>query len=100
MQVHDGVAPMSEQVYVPRMSNTQAPPAPAVIRLKVDAYAEWTARLKLAGDREQAARLGVSRSNLGKVRRGEIKPGEEFIAALLRASGKRFEYFFEIAEVA
>jgi transcriptional regulator with XRE-family HTH domain len=89
---------MSEQVYVPRMSNTQEAAPPAVVRLKADAYAAWTTRMKLAGDERQAAYLGVSRSNLGKVRRGEIKPGEQFIAALLAASGRRFEYFFEIAE--
>lgn len=99
MQVRDPVALMSEQVYVPRMSNTTEAPAAPVVRLKHEAYAAWTSRLKLAGDERQAEYIGVSRSNLGKVRRGEIKPGEEFIAALLAASGKRFEYFFEIARV-
>lgn len=92
------VAPMSEQVYVPCMSNTTEAPARAVVRLKRDAYAAHMTRLKLAGDEQQAAYLGVSRSNLGKVRRGEIRPGEEFIAAVLNATGRRFEYFFEIAE--
>lgn len=90
------VALMGEQVYVPRMSNTQAA-TPAAVRLKPDAYAAWMSGLKLAGDERQAEYLGISRSNLGKVRRGEIKPGEQFIAACLAAYDGTFEELFEVA---
>ena len=81
-------------MYVTRMSNTQTSP---VVRLKADAYAAWMDRLRLASAREQAQYLGVSRANLAKVRKGEVKPGEEFIAAVLSVTGAKFEKFFELA---
>lgn len=76
------------------MSNTQTSP---VVRLRLDAYAAWMERLKLASENQQADYLGVSRANLGKVRRGEVVPGERFIAAVLTASGAKFEDLFEVA---
>lgn len=77
------------------MINTQTPP---VVRLKADAWAAWMDRLKLATENQQAGYLGISRANLGKVRKGEIKPGEQFIAACMAKYDGTFEALFEIAE--
>jgi hypothetical protein len=78
------------------MSSTQEQSSP-VVRLKRDVYAAWMDRLKLASEMQQAEYLGVSRANLGKVRKGEINPGEQFIAAVLTAWDGTFEELFEVA---
>lgn len=78
------------------MSNTQAQ---AAVRLRADAYAEWMTRLKLAGEQPQAGFLGVSRATIGRARRGEITPGETFIAACMSKYDGTFEELFEIAEI-
>lgn len=77
------------------MSNPQTQ---AVVRLRPDAWSEWMGRLKLASENQQADHLGISRANLGKVRKGEIKPGEQFIAACMAKYDGPFEALFEIAE--
>jgi hypothetical protein len=76
-------------------SNTQAP-APAVVRLRDDAYAAWMSRLKLAGEQRQADYLGVGRATVGRALRGEIVPGERFIAACLAKYDGTFEELFEV----
>jgi len=73
-----------------------SPSPPAVIRLRADAYDAWTAREKLGSEFAQAERIGIDRSGLNRVRRGETVPGEKFIAALLAASGMAFEELFEV----
>jgi hypothetical protein len=87
---------MGEQVYVPCMSNTQAP-APAAVRLRTDAYAAWMSELKLASEEQQAAFLGVGRATVGRAHRGEINPGGRFIAACLAKFTGTFEQLFEVA---
>jgi hypothetical protein len=84
---------MREQEYVSRMSSTQTP----AVRLRGDAYAAWMDRLKLAGEVEQADYLGVSRATVGRARRGEINPGETFIAACLAKFPGKFEELFAVA---
>ena len=73
-------------------------PTPTVIRLRADAFAAWAARKGLETEGAQAEHIGIDRATLSRVRRGEIAPGEKFIAALLAASGRKFEQLFEIAE--
>jgi hypothetical protein len=75
------------------MSNANAQ-APAVIRLKGDAYAAWMSRLKLAGEQQQADYLGVGRATIGRALRGEIVPGERFIGACLAKYPGTFEELF------
>ena len=72
----------------------------AVIKLRADAFAEWAEGEGLATEGAQAERIGVDRSILSRIRRGETVPGERFIAATLAASGLEFERLFEVAEIA
>lgn len=76
------------------MSSTQAQ---ATVRLKGDAYAAWMTRLKLVTEDQQADYLNVARATIGRARRGEIIPGERFIAACLAKFDGKFEDLFEIA---
>jgi transcriptional regulator with XRE-family HTH domain len=70
---------------------------PAVIRLRPDAFAAWAQEQELPSESAQAERVGVDRATLSRVRRGVIVPGEQFIAAVLAATGKPFEELFEVA---
>jgi transcriptional regulator with XRE-family HTH domain len=72
--------------------------APAAVRLRTAAYNAWVAREKLGSEGEQAERIGISRTQLNRVKRGEIAPGERFIAALLTATGIAFEELFEVIQ--
>lgn len=74
------------------MSNATAP----AVQLRSDAYAEWMARLKLVTEDQQADYLGVARATIGRARRGEIVPGERFIAACMATYDGKFEDLFEI----
>jgi transcriptional regulator with XRE-family HTH domain len=71
-------------------------PTPTVIRLRADAFAAWAARLELETESAQAERIGIDRATLSRVRRGEIVPGEKFIAAMLAAYDGTFEEMFEV----
>lgn len=71
-------------------------PPTAVIRLRADAFAEWAGREGLETEGAQAERIGVDRSILSRIRRGETSPGEKFIAAALAAYDGKFEDLFEI----
>lgn len=73
-------------------------PPTTTVRLRLDAFAGWAAGAGLSTEGEQAERIGVDRTTLSRVRRGEVAPGEKFIAAVLTATGAKFEQFFEIAE--
>lgn len=72
-------------------------PATTVIRLRADAFAAWMARLRIGTYAQQAEHIGVDASTLRRVRRGEIVPGEQFIAACLAKYDGPFEDLFEIA---
>lgn len=70
----------------------------AVIRLRAGAYAEWAAREHLGSEVAQAERIGVAQTTLNRILRGEVIPGEKFIAAILATSNAKFEELFEIVE--
>lgn len=45
----------------------------------------------------RAQRIGVSRTTVGRVENGDIKPGEEFVAAVLKTfEDLSFEDLFEV----
>lgn len=69
---------------------------PTTIRLRSDAFAAWAERQGLVSEVAQAERIGVASTTLNRVKRGEIAPGEKFIAALLTACGRKFEAMFEV----
>lgn len=71
---------------------------PATVRLRVDAFTAWAGCQGLDSASAAAERIGVDRTTLSRVLSGEIAPGEKFIAAVLTATGAKFERFFEIAE--
>lgn len=65
---------------------------------------EWDRRMtakELETHLARAERIGVSRTTVGRIESGEIKPGEEFIAAVLDAfADLKFENVFEVVRVA
>ena len=75
------------------MSSTSPP---AVIRLRADAFDAWAAGQGLGSEAAQAERIGVSQPQLNRVLNGSVAPGEKFIAAVLTASGRKFEEIFEV----
>lgn len=79
---------------VARMGATTSP----AVRLKADAWSERMTALHLGRVEEQADLIGVSKSQLYRVLAGDVAPGEQFIAAVLTATGAKFEELFEIAE--
>lgn len=80
------------------MHSTSTPPRIGTPRLRADAFAAWAERQGLPTETAQAERIGLNRSILSRVRRGESCPSARFIAAVLTATGKKFEAMFEIAE--
>lgn len=76
--------------------HSTSPPATATLR--AEAFADWAAREGLATEGAQAERIGVDRTTLSRVRRGDVRSSGQFIAAVLTATGGKFEEFFEIAE--
>ena len=50
----------------------------------------------LATEKAQAEHIGVDRATLSRIRRGEIAPGERFIAAMLAVCDVTFEELFEV----
>lgn len=71
-----------------------------VIRLRADVFAAWAAGKGLGSEVAQAKRIGVASTTLNRILRGDVAPGEQFIAAVLTATGGKFEEYFEIAESA
>lgn len=71
---------------------------PTAIRLRMDAFGEWMQRLGLEGEAAQAEHIGIDRSILNRVRRGETNPGEKFIAACMAKSDVPFEALFEVTQ--
>lgn len=65
---------------------------------------EWERHMtsrELATPDARAERIGVSRTTIGRIQKGDIKPGEEFIARVLYAfSDIKFEDVFEVEQVA
>ena len=86
---------MHALLYDARMTTAQTEPAPA-IRLRADAWAAWAAGEDLASETAQARRIGHSQTTLNRILRGEVAPGEKFIAAALAATGMKFEDLFKI----
>jgi hypothetical protein len=74
------------------------PSVAATIRLKDDAYAAWMKRLGLHVRVLQAEYIGVDVSTLGRIRRGDIVPGEQFIAACMAKYDGSFEELFEVVQ--
>lgn len=70
---------------------------PAVIRLRADAFGTWASGQGLESATAAAEFLGVSHTTLTRVLSGEIKPGEQFIAACLAKYEGTFEELFEVA---
>lgn len=79
------------------MVTAQTTPSPA-IRLRLDVWNAWATGQNLASETAQARRIGHSQTTLNRILRGEVAPGEKFIAAALAATGAKFEDLFEIAE--
>jgi hypothetical protein len=74
------------------------PPA-TVIRLREDRFDERARELGLTSNLACAAYLGIDRSTLGRIRKGEVLPGEKFIAACLNSKfADSFEALFELGE--
>jgi transcriptional regulator with XRE-family HTH domain len=71
---------------------------PAEIRLRTDAFDAWAASQGLESDTAAAERIGVSQPQLSRVLAGNVAPGEKFIAALLAATGRKFEQMFEVVK--
>ena len=82
--------------YDARMTTAQTTPAPA-IRLRTDVWAAWASSQELTSEAAQARRIGHSQTTLNRILRGEVAPGEKFIAAALAATGAKFEDLFEVA---
>lgn len=76
----------------------QSTPA-AVIRIRMDRFDERARELGLPHDAAASEFIGVTQGNLSRLRSGETKPGEQFIAACL-ASGfaTSFDDLFELGE--
>jgi lambda repressor-like predicted transcriptional regulator len=79
------------------MTTAQTTPAP-VIRLRADVWAAWASREDLVSEAAQARRIGHSQTTLNRILRGDVAPGEKFIAAALAVTGCKFEHLFEITE--
>lgn len=71
----------------------------SVIRLRNDRFDERAQELGLASNVACAEYIGVDHSTLGRIRRGEVLPGEKFIAACLSSEfAETFEDLFELGE--
>ena len=80
--------------------HTPAVASPA-IRLRVAEFRRRARRDGLTADGEIAARIGVHRITVSRMLKGEITPGQTFIAAVLAAfPEKRFEDLFEVPQAA
>lgn len=76
----------------------QSTSPPTAIRLRADAFTAWAASQGLGSETAQATRIRVAQTTLNRILRGQVAPGEQFIAAVMTATGSKFEEFFEIAE--
>jgi hypothetical protein len=71
--------------------------APGRIRCRPERFtAQELARYGWDSPTAAARDLGVSSSTLRRALAGETRPGERLIAALLQATGARFEHLFVI----
>jgi transcriptional regulator with XRE-family HTH domain len=67
-----------------------------IIRLRVDQFDQEARQLGLSTDAACAEFIGIDRSTLSRLRKGEILPGERFIGACLAKFPASFEQLFEI----
>lgn len=69
------------------------------IRLRTERFDERAGELGLATDAAVAEYIGVNRSALCRIRSGEHRPGERFIAACLSSKfTNSFEWLFELGD--
>jgi predicted DNA-binding transcriptional regulator AlpA len=75
-----------------------APGTPsAAVSLRTAQFRRYAKAMKLVSDSEIAAHLGLSRTTVFRMLRGDVAPGERIIAAILAAfPDRRFEDLFEI----
>jgi len=66
------------------------------VTLRLEAFTAWAAEQQLVGDGPQAAAIGVDRSIMSRVRRGQLGPSPRFIAGVVIATGKPFDDMFAI----
>lgn len=72
-------------------------PRPGLIRINPSAYEAACRLYGLANDAQAAKRLGISRTTLGRVRRGQQAVGAGFIVSALTAMpGLKFDQLFTI----
>lgn len=73
-------------------------PTATVIRLRQDRFDERAQKLGLSSNTACAEYIGVDRTLLGRIRSGDVMPGEKFIAACLSSGFARsFEALFELS---
>ena len=74
-------------------------PTATVIRLRTDRFDVRAQELGLTSNLACAEYIGVDQSTLGRIRKGDVLPGERFIAACLRSKfAPSFEQLFELGE--
>jgi transcriptional regulator with XRE-family HTH domain len=77
----------------------QTPPGRPVVKLRTEQFKRYAESQGLNSDREIAAAVGVHRTMVMKLLRGDHQPGERVIASLLAAfPDRRFEDFFEVTD--
>lgn len=65
----------------------------------MDRFDQRAEQLKLASDNACAEYIGVNRATLMRIRRGDMLPGEKFIAQCLSSGfASSFEWLFELAD--
>lgn len=76
----------------------QADKSAAFLRLRKDRLWEHAGEVGVTTERDLALHLKVDRATILRIIRGDIGPGERFIAATLAAFPRNcFEDFFEVA---
>jgi transcriptional regulator with XRE-family HTH domain len=71
----------------------------APLRLRVAEFDRLTAKRGWTTDAQRADALGISRALMSRVRSGELRPGQKFIAAVLTIWGSAgYDVLFETDE--
>ena len=74
-------------------------PGRPLVKLRAAQFKRYAADRGLVTDREIAAHVGLDRTMVFRLLRGEHRPGERVIASLLAAfPDRRFEDFFEVTD--
>lgn len=73
---------------------------PTVIRLREDQFDRRARELGLTSNQACADYIGIDQSTLARIRKGDVMPGEKFIAACLASKfARKFDSLFELAEL-